>query len=149
VGEQLHPCNYYGNLSEVNIKRKRISVRVSGELWDRIQESQRERETGYGEIVRQVLQAYFADTAPNGDGPAKGTLRPLHPPEEIMPLLPKYLGWGSGDIRRERERLYRELLAASFACKQFFPRTPAMVEGYSELRRLAALFGIVETCQTS
>ena len=64
--------------------------------------------------------------------------------EEISPLLSKYWGWGNGDIRKERARLFRKLLAASFACKKLFPLTPGLEESYIELRHLAKLFGIQE-----
>ena len=126
-------------------KSRRITVRPGDELSEQVREAAREAGTDTSTIVRQALEAYFADAAPNGNGPAK---RPLAPPDEIDWLIQKYGGWGSGDIRKERERLYRELLAVSFACKRGFPRTPELVEGYIQLRHLAKFFGIPEGRQT-
>ena len=123
----------------------RISVRVTDEQWAYLHKCEEETGTDFSTVVRQALQAHIAGAAPNGNGPAR---KLLTPPELLMPLMPKYRGWGDGDIRKERERLFRELLAASFACKLFFPRTPKMIEGYIELRQLARFFGIAEHCQT-
>ncbi len=124
-------------------KLHRISVRLEDELWERLHTCAKEAEIVLSTVVRQALQAYLADADPSTNGPPK---RPLAPPEEISPLLSKYWGWGdrSNDMRKERERLYRELLAASFACKKLYPLTPGLEESYIELRQLAKLFGIQE-----
>ena len=126
-------------------KSRRITVRPGDELCEQVREAAREAGTDTSTIVRQALEAYFADSAPNGNGPSK---RPLPPPDEIDSLVQKYEGWGSGDIRKERARLYRELLAVSFVTKRGFPRTPELVEGYIELRHLAPLYGMKENCPT-
>ena len=124
-------------------KLHRISVRLEDELWERLHTCAKEAEIVPSTVVRRALDGHLNNAAPSGNGKA---LRPLAPPEEISPLLSKYWGWGdrSNDMRKERERLYRELLAASFACKKLFPLTPGLEEGYIELRHLAKLFGIQE-----
>ena len=126
-------------------KSRRITVRPGDDLWERVQKAAKEAGADTTTIVRQALETYFAGSAPNGNSPSK---RPLPPPDEIDALVQKYGGWGSGDIRKERARLYCELLAVSFVCKRGFPRTPELVQGYIELRQLAEMFGITESCQT-
>ena len=122
-------------------KLHRISVRLEDELWERLHTCAKETEIVPSTVVRQALQAYLADADPSTKGLPK---RPSPPPEEISPLLSKYWGWGNGDIRKERARLFRELLAASFACKKLYPLTAGLEESYIELRQLAQLFGIQE-----
>ena len=124
-------------------KLHRISVRLEDELWERLHTCARETEIVPSTVVRKALQEHLADADPSTNGPPK---RPSPPPEEISPLLSKYWGWGdrSNDMRNERERLDRELLAASYACKKLYPLTPGLEESYIELRQLAQLFGIQE-----
>ena len=126
-------------------KSRRITVRPGDALCDSLQQAAKEAGTNTSTIIRQALEAYLSDATSNGSGPVK---RPLPPPDEIDWLVQKYGGWGNGDIRKERARLYRELLAVSFVCKRGFPRTPELVEGYIELRHLAKFFGMAESCQT-
>ena len=118
-------------------KSRRITIRPGDELCERVvHKAAQEAGTDITTIVRLALEASLAaDAAPNGNGPSK---RPLPPPDEIDSLVQKYGGWGSGDIRKERARLYRELLAVSFACKRGFLRTPGFSvivdEGVKRLR---------------
>jgi hypothetical protein len=69
-------------------------------------------------VVRQALDLLLASGAGSASVDAP---RRLNPPEEIMRLVPKYLGWANGDLRLERKKLFLELVAASFVCKKHYP----------------------------
>jgi hypothetical protein len=56
--------------------------------------------------------------------------------------LPPFMGWGDGDLRKHRNVLFLELLAASYACKKLWPRTPGMMDGYEALLQLLGDFGV-------
>ena len=118
----------------------RLSVRLNQERWDRLE--QYCQEAGYtpSTLVRRALDAYLSG---NGTSPAVGA--PPHrlaPPEQIGPLMPKYRAWANGDLRKHRNKLFADLLAASFITKQHYPRTPGMLEGYEGLRQLCRHFGL-------
>ena len=82
---------------------------------------------------------YLGDeSAPTSGSPPRPRLAP---PEEIVALTPKYLGWGSGDVRKEFKRLYRETLAAAIASRRLYPRTKWVVEAHESL---LALYPVVE-----
>ncbi len=121
-------------------RSKRICVRLEQERQGRLQ--QYCEETGYdvSRVVRLALDAYLDREA----GPvANGTpQRRLSPPEQVFPHMPKYRAWGAGDLREERKRLYKELVAAAFVCKQHYQRTPCMLEGYEGLLQLRQFFGV-------
>ena len=124
-------------------KSHRISVRLDEDQWARFQDYAMEAGITPSTFVRLAFDKHLTKAVPGAD---ETVLRPLAPPEQIGSLLPKYLGWGdqSRDIRKERERLYCELLAAAFVCKKLFPLTPGLTESYIELRQLAKSFGIQE-----
>ena len=119
---------------------KQLSVRLRQEYWDRLQ--QYCQEAGYtpSTLVRRALDAYLnGPGTPTGDGVPP---RRLAPPDDIGPLMAKYRAWANGDLRKHRNKLFAELLAVSFVCKQHYPRTPGMLEGYEGLRQLCGHFGL-------
>jgi hypothetical protein len=68
--------------------------------------------------------------------------RRLSPPKAVFDRYPWYISWVRGDLRDERNRLFLELLAASFACKKLYPRTKGVPEGYENLLPLSEFFGV-------
>ena len=122
-------------------KSCRITVRLRDELMERVRGAAKEAGIDASTIVRHALEACLAGTAPGANGSVK---RPLPPPDEIDPFVQKYRSWVDGDLRKERDRLFRALLGAAFICKLYYPRTANMTEGYIELRHLAKFFGIKE-----
>jgi hypothetical protein len=117
----------------------RVSVRVGTERLERLQNRCREADCDISRLVRQCLDLFLGSEAASTAGAVP---RRLAPPEDIRPRLPKYLGWANGDLRVEHKRLFLELIAASFACKRFYPRTPGIVEGYEALLQLCSFFGV-------
>lgn len=121
-------------------RSRRISVRLPDDRLERLQRLC--QETGYdvSQLVRQALDVYSEPAlAPNGVPP-----RRLSPPEEIFDLVPKYLGWGRGDLRQERNHQFKQLLAICFACKKLYPRTPGIIKGYEALLQICEFFGLGE-----
>ncbi len=90
--------------------------------------------------VRRAVEAYLATNSGSGAGnvPAKRQA----PPEAIMAFLPRYLAWGSGDLRDERKRLFTAVLAAAFACKKHYPQAAGTLEVYEGLLQLCKFFGL-------
>lgn len=118
----------------------RISVRLGQEQLERVQRHC--LETGY-DVSRVVRQALDSRLAPDSGSATSGApKRRLAPPEAIIPLTSRYMAWGDGDLRKHRNRLFAELLAAAFVCKKHYPRTPGMLEGYEGLRQLCLHFGL-------
>ena len=125
---------------------RKISVRLKQEDSERLQEYCVQKEQNISRVVRHALDALLVQELNSG---AAGTPpRRLSPPEQIGRLVPKYLAWGRGDLRQELNKLYAEVLAASFACKKLYPRTPSVLNGYKGLVQLCPLFGLDEECPT-
>lgn len=121
---------------------RRISVRLNEQRMGRLEAYCKQIGCTPSDIVRLALDSYLgAEPGHRGNGAAQPRLAP---PEAAMPFVPRFTGWGSGDVREYRNRLYLELLGCSFACKKLYPKTPNMVDGYIELRQLAGLFGVEE-----
>ncbi len=123
-------------------RSRRNSVRLPDDRLERLQRLC--QETGYdvSQLVRQALDALPASEpalAPNGVPP-----RRVSPPEEVFDLVPKYLGWGRGDLREERNRQFKQPLAVCFACKKLYPRTRGIIEGYEALLQICEFFGLGE-----
>lgn len=116
----------------------RISVRLSAERIERVQRVCKESGQDVSHIVRQALDAFL----PPESGSSSACPRRLSPPEKIIPAVAKYRAWGRGDPRVELRHLFAELLAASFACKQLYPRTKGIAEGYQGLLGLCEFFGL-------
>ena len=118
----------------------RISVRLPPEQVERLRGHRQETGDDLSRVVRQALDAYLG---PDPNSAPNATSRPrLAPPEQIGPLMPKYRAWANGDLRKHRNWLFAELLAACFVCKLHYPRTPGMVDGYAGLRQLCRHFGL-------
>jgi hypothetical protein len=116
-------------------------VRLDEQRMERLERHCKDTGCTPSDIIRLALDAYLHP----GPDSTDGNTRPrLAPPEAAFRFVPRFTGWGSGDVREYRNRLYLELLGCSFACKQLFPRTTNMVDGYIELRQLAGLFGVEE-----
>src|SRR3989338_3257122 len=121
---------------------RRISVRLGQEQLDRLQAHCQERDYDLSRVVRQALEAYLGSQP--GPGVAGGVARTrLAPPEQLLPLTSKYLGW-SGDLREHLKKLVWDLMAASWVCRQHYRRTPGMIELYEAVRPLAHFFGLEE-----
>lgn len=118
---------------------RRISVRLPDAPMERLREYCCEANSDVSRAVRQALDAFLAVESGSGSHPAVPKRRT--PPEQVFDLVPKYRSWGKGDLREERKRLFAELLAASFACKQLYPRTKRIIEGYDNLLQLCEDFG--------
>ena len=122
---------------------RKISVRLKQEDSERLQEYCVQTGQDTSRVLRSALNAFLLPELDSGTG--RTPPRRLSPPEEIGSLVPKYLAWGRGDLRQELSKLYAEVLAASFACRKLYPRTPRIVEGYEGLRQLCELFGLEES----
>ena len=122
---------------------RKISIRLKQEDRERLQEYCVHTEQDISRVVRQALDVLIR---PQSDAVAGSTVPPrrLSPPEAIDRLVAKYLAWGRGDLRQELSKLYAETLAASFACKKLYPRTPGILDGYEGLVQLCPLFGLDE-----
>ncbi len=118
----------------------RISVRLSDGQLERLQRLCQQTGCDVSHLVRQALDTLLANGSASGLGEAPK--RRLSPPERVFDLVPRYLGWVRGDLREERNRLFRELLAASFVTKKHYPRTAGVVEGYQALLQLCEFFGL-------
>lgn len=118
----------------------RISVRLEADSLERLQKYCTEAGCDVSYAVRRALEAFLGsqlNSSTNGGTPKRQSL-----PEDIVPLTSQYLAWARGDLRDERKRLSRELLAISFACKNLFPQTRGMLEGFQGLLQLCEFFGI-------
>jgi len=120
---------------------RRVSVRLSDDRLARLQRVCQETGCNVSHVVRQALDAFLPSESGAGSTNS-GPPRRLSPPEQIFPLVAKYRAWGRGDPRRELNRIFVELLAASFACKQLYPRTASIVDGYLGLLQLCRFFGL-------
>jgi hypothetical protein len=118
---------------------RRISLRLDPERLELLQKHCYEAGYDLSRVVRQALDSYFG--AELGRSPDGAPPRRLAPPEQIIPLTSKYLGWGDGDLRKEFKRLYRETLAAAIASKRLYPRTEWVIRTYEAL---LALYPVVE-----
>lgn len=118
----------------------RITVRLESELLERLRRYCEDTNCDVSHAVRQGLDHLWASES--GSVAAEATPKRLSPPQNIFDLVPQYLSWGDGDVRKERTRLFCELLAVSFTCKKLYPRTKGMLEGYEGLLRLCQFFGV-------
>jgi hypothetical protein len=118
----------------------KVTIRLRNGQRERLEAFCRDSGSEVSHVIRLALDAILpAESAAEANGKP---LKRLSPPDQIISLTAKYRAWGRGDLREERNRLFGELLAASFACKQLYPRTPNIVEGYEGLLQLCQLFGI-------
>ena len=115
-----------------------IVARVPADLRERVKASAKAAGIDTSVLVRLALESHIGTTN-LGNGAGK---RPLAPPEQIAPQIEKYRSLVDRDRRDERNRLYKELLAATFVVHQYYPHAPGVHEAYLELRWLAKFFGI-------
>ncbi len=117
---------------------RRISVRLGDERLQRLQQLCLDAGIDLSGAIRRALDAYLGGSS---DSAGQGSPRqPLTPPDEILPLTPKYLGYGDGDLRKHFRSRFLDLLAESYVCKKLYPRTPGMHETYESLRQLFPYF---------
>lgn len=121
-------------------RSRRISVRLSDDRLGRLQKLCQETGCHVSHVVRQALDAFLA--CESGSAAGQAPQRRLSPPEAVFDSVPRYLGWVRSDLREERNRLFFELLAASFAAKKLYPRTAGVLEGYEGLLQLCQFFGL-------
>ena len=120
-------------------KPRRIIVRVSEELYEALKARSRDMGCDLSHVLRTVLDGSMKPEAvPNA--PQKPILRT----GEIDPLVEHYRAVVDEDIRIVRKRLFGHLLAVSFVCKERYPRTFGVVDGYQALLKLQHLFGYGE-----
>jgi hypothetical protein len=116
---------------------RRISVRLNDERLERLEKLCRETGIDVSQVVREALDAFFASRS--GMESSSGPSRRLSPPAEIIPLTTAYFASAAGNARAELRRLFIQLLAASFALKQLYPRTKGIKEVYEALLPLVGL----------
>lgn len=112
---------------------RRLTIRLDEERLASLRRRAEENGSDVSQIVRDALDLLPADSAPR-------MRRSL--PDEILALVPFYLGFADGSVKEERNRQYKELLAASFATKNLFPRSHGVVEAYEGLLALSPFFGL-------
>ncbi len=119
---------------------QRISVRLQNDSLERLQKHCLAANCDVSYVVRRALEAFLGaqPDASNGGGVPKRS----SPPEDIVELIPQYLAWAQGDLRERRKRLFCDLLAASFVCKNHYPTTKGMFKGYQGLLQLCEYFGV-------
>jgi len=99
----------------------------------------RELSCDLSHVVRSALDGSLkSEIAPNTQP------KRLSRPEEIDLLTDQYRAIVDKDIRRELKRIYGHLLAISCVCKEKYPKTPGIVDGYQSLLSLQHLFGYGE-----
>lgn len=119
---------------------RRISVGISADSRNRVDEHAAHGGVSTSIVVRQAIDAYVQDPSTGQNASAKRPLLSL--PEELASQVQIYMGWTDCDLRIKRQKDYLELLALAYACKNLYPRTPGMLEGYTELLQLGQFFGI-------
>jgi hypothetical protein len=120
-------------------KSRRIIVRVTDERYQALMARSRELDCDLSHVVRSALDGSLKpETAPSA------ARKPLLRPAEIDPLVDHYRAVVDEDIRKMRKRLFDQLLAVSYVCKERYPRTSGVVDGYQSLLSLQSLFGYPE-----
>jgi len=118
----------------------RISVRLTETQIQRLEDLCLESGCEVSHLVRhaidEFLKAKFGEPATGNDA------KRLSPPEQIIPLTAQYRAWGRGDLRTELKTKFADLLALSFTCRDLYPRTTNVVEGYEALLKLHRHFGL-------
>jgi hypothetical protein len=120
-------------------RSRRIIVRVSEESYQALMARSRDLDCDLSHIIRSALDGSLKPE-PAANAPRKPLLRPA----EIDPKVDQWRSVVDRDIRKERRRLYGDLLALSYVCKERYPRTPGVVDGYQALLKLQHLFGYEE-----
>ena len=119
---------------------KRISVRLKDAQRASLETYCQRTEQEKSFVVRKALIA-FLDAQEQGAATVPKPRR-LTPPQPVFDRYQRFMNWSNGDLRIERKRLFIDLLAASFACKKLWLRTPGIIEGYEELLQLCTYFGV-------
>ncbi len=120
-------------------KPRRITVRVSEELYQALTARSRDLGCDLSHVLRIVLDGSMKPETVHY-APQKPILRTA----EIDPLVEHYRAVVDEDIRQVRKRLFGHLLAVSFVCKERYARTSGVVDGYQALLKLQHLFGYSE-----
>lgn len=118
---------------------RRISVRLEWAQWERLRTHCGLTQTDISHGVRRAIDTLLA--AETGENAPNAVRKRLTPPEAVIDRSQFFVSWVRADLREERKRLFKDLLAASFACKKLWPRTPGILEGYEELLQLCEYFG--------
>ena len=117
-------------------KSRRITVRVPEETYQALTARKLDLGSGLSHVLRDVLNGSLKpETVPNA--PQKPILRPA----EIDPLVDHYRMVVDEDPRKIRNCLFGQLLAVSYVCKERYPRTPGIIDGYQDLLRMQKQFG--------
>jgi hypothetical protein len=120
-------------------KSHRIIARVPDELFQALMARRRDLGCDLSHVVRSALDGSLKpEIAPNA--PRK----PISRPAEIDPLVDHYRAVVDEDIRKIRKRLFAQLLAVSYVCKERYPRTSGVQDGYQSLLELQRFFGYPE-----
>ena len=120
-------------------KSRRIIARVTDEHYQALMARSRDLGCDLSHVIRSALgDSLEPEAAPNA--PRKPLLRPA----EIDPLLDHYRAVVDEDIRKIRKRLFDQLLAVCHVCKERFPRTSGIQDGYRSLLELQHFFGYPE-----
>jgi hypothetical protein len=134
--ETLSKGNGAARSTSPKTKSRRIIVRVTEELYQTLLVRSRDSDCDLSHVVRSALDGSLKpESAP--ETPRKPLLRP----EEIDPLVDDYRAVVDDDIRKIRKRRFDHLLAVSYVCKEKFPSTPWIQDGYQSLLELQHLFG--------
>jgi hypothetical protein len=137
--ETLSKGNGAARSANPKTKSHRIIVRITDELYQALMARSRDLGCDLSHVVRGALSGSLKpETAPNA--PRKPLLRPA----EIDPLVDDYRAVVDEDIRKIRKRRFDHLLAVSYVCKEKFPRTPGIQDGYRSLLELQHFFGYPE-----
>ncbi len=117
----------------------RVTFRLDQERLDRLEKHCHEAGIDTSRAIRAALDAYLPPASEAS--PSTAAVRSLAPPNAIIPLTRRYLGWGDGDLRRHFKTSLQDVLAEAFACRKLYPRSPGMAEIYENLLHLWPYFG--------
>jgi hypothetical protein len=120
-------------------KSHRITFRVADDVYQGLMARSRDQGCDLSHVLRDALNGSLTpEIAPNQ------SRKPMMWPAEIEPLVHDYRAMVDKDPRHERRRIFGHVLAISVVCKEKFPRTPGVVDGYHSLLELQHLFGYGE-----
>ena len=82
--------------------------------------------------MRKALESFF--NADAGISVAqKVSPKSFTLPDDVHAMTPRYRGWGSGDLREELRRQFKQFLACAVTCRKFYPRTQSLSDLYEGL----------------
>ena len=109
--------------------------RVAHRLRRRLQAYCRGNALDRSAVIRKALEPLFTTNSGNESSlPARPKSHTL--PDEVHRLTPRYLGWGSGDLREELWDQFKEFLACASACRKLYPGNQPLRALYETLLML-------------